>query len=203
TSMLNDSTYPNYVPGAKVVGAYPGGSDSFSLSRSRLHRSTDALNRKYEVEMYDTIEGLARDTDALLLESVDGRQHLEHFSRMAVGKPVFIDKPMATTSSAARAIIELAGASGTPIMSCSALRFAPGVAEVVGRGDTVVSCEAFGPTPILDDYPGLFWNGVHVAEMLFYFMGVGCQAARCVALEDQDLAVGSWRDWPGGRDEGD
>jgi len=43
-----------------------------------------------------SIEELCRKVDGVLLESVDGRPHLEQVRPViAAGKPVFIDKPMA------------------------------------------------------------------------------------------------------------
>lgn len=127
--------------------------------------------------------------------SVDGRQHLEQFQRAAVGRPVYIDKPFATSTDDAREIIRIAEPTRTPLMSCSSLRYAAGIADLVpDPAEAVKSCEAFGPAPILDDYPGLFWYGIHTAEMLFAFMGTGCAQVRCVATRDADVAVGEWRD---------
>ena len=61
-------------------------------------------------------------------------------------------------------------------------------------GGAMLSCEAFGPAALLDDYPGLFWYGIHSAEMLFAFMGTGCQSARCIATPDLDVVIGEWED---------
>jgi hypothetical protein len=78
-------------------------------------------------------------------------------------------------------------------MSCSSLRYAAGITDLA-QGAEVLSCEAFGPAALLDDYPGLFWYGIHSAEMLFSFMGTGCQRARCVATPDVDVVIGEWED---------
>jgi predicted dehydrogenase len=194
TTILNDSTYEYHLPGVEVVGAYPGGSDIFSLSRNRVKGFTDDLKGKYGMTLYDSIERLAEEVDAIFLESSDGRQHIEQFRRMAVGKPVFIDKPFATSTADAREIITLANENGTPIMSCSSLRYAAGISDLVSKDERVVSCEAFGPASILEDYPGLFWYGIHAAEVLFTFMGAGCKEVRCIAHKDLDVVVGEWDD---------
>jgi len=193
TGMLNDASNPYHVPGAQVVGAFPGGSELFSNSRSRVEGFTTQLRDEFGVQMYDSIPALVADVDAILLESVDGRQHLEQFKELAVGKPVYIDKPFATTSSEAVEMACIAQHSGTPIMSCSSLRYAAGIVDLSPGGD-VLSCEAFGPAALLDDYPGLFWYGIHSAEMLFSFMGTGCQTARCIAYPEVDVVVGEWDD---------
>lgn len=194
-SILHDQQQAWHVPGGRVVAAVPGGSEAFSLSRNRVAGFTAALRDKHGVRMVEDIETLAAQVDAILLESVDGRQHLEQFRRAAVGKPVFIDKPFATSTADAREIIRIAERTRTPLMSCSSLRYAAGIADLIpDPAEAVKSCEAFGPAPILDDYPGLFWYGIHAAEMLFAFMGTGCAQARCVTTRDADVVVGEWRD---------
>lgn len=79
-------------------------------------------------------------------------------------------------------------------MSCSSLRYAAGISDLVSKDERVVSCEAFGPASLLEDYPGLFWYGIHSAEMLFAFMGAGCKEVRCTAYKDLDVVVGEWND---------
>jgi len=194
TRLLNDSGDPHHFPGGKVVAAYPGGSDLFSLSRDRVGGFTQQLRDEFRVRIVDSIAALAADVDAFLLESVDGRQHLEQFAQLAVGKPVYIDKPLATSTADAREIIKLARETDTPLMSCSSLRYAAGVAELVAAGERVLSCEAFGPAAILPDYPGLFWYGIHSAEMLFAQMGAGCEEVRCIERDDTDVVIGTWED---------
>lgn len=194
SELLNDAAHAYHVAGARVTAAFPGGSPAFSLSRQRLAGYTNDLRTRFGVTICDSIAEVVRQADAIMLESVDGRQHLEQFRQIAVGKPVFIDKPFATATDDARAIIALARASKTPIMSCSSLRYASGIADLNPGGDTVVCCEAFGPAQILPDYPGLHWYGVHSAEMIFTHMGAGCASVRCLSLPDMDVAVGTWAD---------
>jgi len=193
TGILNDEKQAYHLPGHRVVAAYPGGSDLFSLSRSRVKGFTDTLLNEYGVRMYPSIRELAKAVDAIFLESVDGRQHLEQFRQMAVGKPVFIDKPLATSTGDARSLIRVARGTKTPIMSSSSLRYSAGILGLAA-GEHVASCEAFGPAAILEDYPGLFWYGIHSAEVLFSFMGQGCQSVRCVSRPDMDVVVGEWSD---------
>ena len=194
TRLLNDPLQEYHVPGGKVVAAFAGGSSLFSLSRDRVAGFADELTRAHGIALVGSIEELASTVDAILLESVDGRQHLEQFGRLASGKPVFIEKPFATSVQDARDMMRISKDTGTPLMSCSSVRYAAGIADLLEPGERVESCEAFGRAALLDDYPGLFWYGVHSAEILFSMMGPGCRAVRCVAHPGMDVVIGEWRD---------
>ena len=192
--ILHDEAYTYHLPGARIVGIYPGGSPQFAKSHERVQGFTDSLHKGYGAQIYDDLATLANDVDALFLESVDGRQHAEQFAQMAVGKPVFIDKPLTTSTADARTLITKAQASRTPIMSCSSLRYAAGIADLVNADETVLAAEAFGPAVLLDDFPGLFWYGIHSAEVLNLLMGGGCQRVQCVERAEQDVVIGDWGD---------
>jgi hypothetical protein len=194
TRLLNDPQQEYHVPGARVVAAFAGGSPLFSLSRDRVTGFSEELARTYGIAIVESIEELAATVDAILLESVDGRQHREQFMKLASGKPVFIDKPFATSMQDARAIVRIAQNTGTPLMSCSSVRYAAGIADLLEPDERAEACEAFGRAALLDDYPGLFWYGVHSAEILFSMMGPGCRAVRCLEYPGMDVVVGEWGD---------
>lgn len=192
--ILHDEAYEYHLPGARIVGIYPGGSAQFSKSHTRVQGFTDTLHKVYGAKVYDDITTLAHDVDALFLESVDGRQHREQFAQLTVGKPVFIDKPLATSTADARAIIQQAQTTQTPIMSCSSLRYAAGIADLIGADEKVLTAESFGPALLLADFPGLFWYGIHSAEMLTTLMGTGCRQVQCSERTDMDVVIGDWVD---------
>ena len=106
--LLSGSGSDYSIPGVDLVAAYPGGSELFSLSRDRVKGYTDELRTTYGVTICDSIEDVVTDVDAVLLESVDGRQHLEQFRNLAVGKPVYIDKPITVTTAETRELMRLA-----------------------------------------------------------------------------------------------
>ncbi|MBX3013656.1 MAG: Gfo/Idh/MocA family oxidoreductase [Caldilineaceae bacterium] len=192
--ILHDESYSFHLPGAKIVGIYPGGSRAFSKSWERVQGFTDTLQKNYGAQVYASLPALAAEVDAIFLESVDGRQHAEQFAQLAVGKPIFIDKPFTTATADARAILSKAEATQTPIMSCSSLRYAAGIADLVSPGEQVLAAESFGPAVLLEDFPGLFWYGIHSAEILITLMGAGCQQVQCVERAGQDVVIGEWRD---------
>ena len=98
----------------------------------------------------------------MLLESVDGRPHLEQARPVfKARKPLFIDKPVAGTLADAIAIFDLARETNTPCFSSSSLRFGPGVAAMRQNakvGD-VIGCDVYGPCPLEEHHPDLFWYG--------------------------------------------
>lgn len=194
SQILQDENFKYHLSGAQIAGIYPGGSPEFSLSHDRVQGFTEQLHNQYSLPIYNNLEQIAADMDAMLLLSGDGRQHLEQFQHLACGKPVFIDKPLATTTAEAAEILLLAARTGTPILSCSSLRFAAGIAGSLESGDELISCESFGPAPILPDYPGLFWYGVHGIDILFSWMKAGCRQVRCISHPKMDVIMGEWND---------
>ncbi len=193
--LLNDARNEFHVPGAKVVKAFPGGGSKFSLSYNRIGQFTDEL-RKRNIEIVDSIEALAG-LDAYFLESVDGEQHLEQFRILAqFGKPVFIDKPLACSYDDAKAIVKLAKAKNVPVMSCSSIRYALGISDLLKKEEDteVFACQAFGPMNLLDDYRDYFWYGIHSTEIVFAMLGKGCESVQVLPTENADLLIGRWKD---------
>ncbi len=94
TELFNDPKAAGEIATMRVVAGYPGGTD-IPASADRVAGFTDRLG-EMGVEIVDSIEVLLRRVDVVLLESVDGRAHLEQ-ARLVIeaGKPVFIDKPLA------------------------------------------------------------------------------------------------------------
>ncbi len=193
--LLNSSAASPF-PGVRITVGWPGGSDDFVLSRERVEGFTSELREHYGVSILDSPEAVADDSDLLFITSVDGRVHLEQFRRIvARRKPVFIDKPFATSLADACAIVSLADSVGTAVASCSLLRFAGElpVALTGGRED-IAGCDAYGPMSEQPTQPGLFWYGCHGVEMLVAAMGSGCREVRCVRTEGHDLLTAVWGD---------
>ncbi|HHW09779.1 MAG TPA: Gfo/Idh/MocA family oxidoreductase [Firmicutes bacterium] len=194
TKVLNVENDPEHVPGGKVLVAFPGGSKDLAVSYTRVDGYVAKLRDDFGVEMVDSPAAVAERSDAILLESVDGRQHLSQFEEIArFGKPVFIDKPFTTSSAEAKRIFEIAGQYGTPVFSSSSLRFAAGISDLA-KDEKVLGCVAHGPNAILPDFPGMFWYGIHSAEILFSLMGTGCKEVRVSTTEGADVVTGTWQD---------
>jgi len=198
TQILNDPTHKDYVPGAKVVAGFKGGSPDIEASASRVEGFTQQLTQKFGVKIYDSIEELCQNVDAVMLESVDGRPHLEQARPVfAARKPMYIDKPLAGTLRDALAIAALAKETATPCFSSSSYRFYPGIIELKqADAGEVRGAISYGPCSIEPHHPDLFWYGVHGVEALFTVMGQGCQQVTRTTSANTDEVVGLW---PGGR----
>ena len=199
TETLNDPAAKGHVAGAKVVAAFKGGSQDIPSSSSRVEGFAKTLQEKYGVKFYDTIEELCQNVDAVLLESVDGRPHLEQVKPvLKAHKPVFIDKPMASSLRDVIEIFRLAKEANVPVFSSSALRFATNT-QAVSHGPLgkVNYAETYGPCELEPHHPDLFWYGVHGVEALYAIMGTGCETVqRGTTSEGKIEVIGLW---PGGR----
>jgi hypothetical protein len=197
TETLNNPEAKGHVPGGKVVAAYKGGSPDIPSSISRVEGYSKTLREKYGVKFYDRIEAMCKDVDAMLLESVDGRSHLEQARPVLhARKPVFIDKPMAASLQDVIEIFRLAREAKVPVFSSSSLRFARNTQAVrdglIGR---VTYAETYSPCEREPHHPDLFWYGVHGVESLFTIMGTGCQTVQRQSTPDGKIeVVGTWSD---------
>lgn len=197
TRMLNDESSADHVPGAKVIAAYPGGSSDIPSSANRLEGYTRELRDRWNVQIVEDIPTLCSMVDAVLLESVDGRPHLEQLQPiLAAGKPVFIDKPLAGSFEDARKILQLVRESKVPCFSASSLRFFPGVASLKKHPEVgeILGVDAYSPCPYEPHHPDLYWYGVHGVEILFTLMGPGCEEVTRIQAPGYDVVVGRWRD---------
>src|SRR5262249_20261688 len=158
---------------------YPGGSPDLPASRDRVAGYTKQLRDKFGVEIVDSIDALLPKVDVVLLESVDGRPHLEQVRPVFKSrKPVVIDQPGAGSLADPLEIYRLATESGTPCFSSSSLRFSPGIqaARADPKIGKVLGCVAYGPCELEPHHPDLFWYGIHGVETLFTVMGPGCES---------------------------
>ncbi len=198
-AIFNDPKTEGFVPGGKVVAAFKGGSPDFPQSASRVDGYARTLQAKFGVKFYDGISELCSNVDAVLLESVDGRVHLQQARRViAAHKPLFIDKPMAASLTDVVEIFRLAKAENVPVWSASSLRFGKDSQAVrEGKIGEVKRAETFSPLEIGAHHPELFFYGIHGVESLFTVMGTGCQSVqRLMATNGAIEVVGNWR---GGR----
>jgi predicted dehydrogenase len=182
--------------GYKVVAAYPTkGSTDMKESIGRLAGFTETV-RGMGVEIVDSIEELLKKVDVVLLESVDGRRHLqEAIPVLKAGKRMFIDKPIAASLADAMAIFEASKKYNAPIFTASSLRYIPGAKEIAeGKLGKVMGADSYGHCYIEAHHPDLFYYGIHGVEILYSIMGRGCKSVVRTHLNNSDMVVGTWND---------
>lgn len=194
TKILNDPMSPDHVPGARVVAAYKGGSKDIESSASRVDKYAAELRNDWKVEFVNDIPSLCKKVDAVLLESVDGRVHLEQARQViAARKPLFIDKPLSDKLEDARQIAALAKEAGVPWFSSSSLRF--GEIGTTMKFPDATAVVTWGPGPLEKTHHlDLSWYAIHPIEMLYALMGTGCTEVTRVNSPNGDVITGKWKD---------
>jgi predicted dehydrogenase len=190
-------TQQDAVP-AEVVACYPSFSPDIAKSAGRVDKLRETLITDYSVQMVDSIKAMHNDVDAFILASLDGRRHLPELRElMPAGKPVYIDKPFAASYDDAKRMADLVEEHELPCFSASSLRFDSAFTRFIAdkqKHGAIIGCDAFSPAHLEPTNPGWFWYGIHGVEILYTFMGTGCETVHCVSRPDGDFAVGTWRD---------
>jgi hypothetical protein len=192
--VFNNPAHPQHVPGARVVAAYKGGSPDVESSYTRVDKFAEELRTKWQVEFVDDIATLCSKVDGILLESVDGRAHLAQARQViAAKKPMFIDKPLASTLEDAREVARLAKAAGVPWFSSSSLRWSEAAATM--RFPDLKGAITWGPGPTEPHhYLDMSWYAIHPIEMQYALMGPGCVEVTRASTEGADVVTGRWKD---------
>ncbi|MGQ9596173.1 MAG: Gfo/Idh/MocA family protein [Thermoproteota archaeon] len=168
SQIANGVDEENRVPGFKVT---------------HLFGLEDGRNK--EVAEKGKIENIVSDVNEMIGE-VDivfvvfrhGALHLE-YARPFIksGIPVFVDKPLATTTPDAKKLIELAKENRTLFTSFSTLRFTNAVQELkeVFKGEEPIFLSVLGPGDLESEYGGLIFYGIHCTEIFNEICGTGAK----------------------------
>ncbi len=139
----------------------------------------------------DSIEQVVEECDCLVVLSPDNPERHEDLSRLplASGKPVYVDKPFADSSAAARRMVERASEYKTPLMSSSALRFDSTVTNAKSQiADNEVNFfSARGPGEFAI-------YGIHQIEPMVTLMGTGAKRLMQCGNEQTKLMIVDYGD---------
>jgi predicted dehydrogenase len=128
------------------------------------------------IEVTESFEDAVADCDALFVEINDAAYHLEYFTKVAeLGKPFFLDKPLADTIDNGRKICSIAAARNVGFFSASSLRFVPALTAACETVPEPQCCTVYGPLGQAPAGSSIVWYGVHSFEMLQRAMGTGAQ----------------------------
>ncbi len=194
TKALNAQDAGSEFADYKITAAFPtSGSRDIPSSIDRISGFTEQI-KEQGVEIVSSIDELLEKVDVILLETVDGRKHLEQaLPVLKAKKKMFIDKPMAASLSDAMVIFNAAQHYEVPLFSASSLRYIQGIAEIKnGAVGKVLGAETYSPATIEKNHPDLFWYGIHGVESLFAAMGIGCKTVTRTYTSGTDLVVGTW-----------
>jgi predicted dehydrogenase len=195
TKALNNPAAGPEFGGFKVVAAYPFGSKEIKSSFDRIAPYTLEM-KNLGVEITDSIADLLKKVDFILLETNDGRMHLEQaLEVIKSGKRFFIDKPIAASLKDAAAIFTAAKKANVSVFSSSSLRYTSGAQSLAaGKLGKILGADTYSPCVLESTHPDLFWYGIHGVESLFTLMGTGCKEVVRVSTADTEIVTGTWMD---------
>ena len=193
TKIFNDPAAADDLGGFRVVAAYPKGSNDIEISVSRIAGFTKEIEA-LGVYIVSSIEELINRVDVVLLETNDGRLHLEQaLPVLKAGKKLFIDKPLSATLPGVLSIFEAAKKYKVPVFSSSSLRYFENVGDIeMGKIGRVTGADTFSPATLEKTHSDLFWYGIHGVEMLFTVLGAGCKTVSRVFTDGTEIVVGLW-----------
>ena len=196
TEFFNSEKPEKTISGFKIVAAYPKGSEDIPSSVETIPKYTKQVEQM-GVEIVDSIRKLLKKVDAVLLETNDGRPHLEQAREVIrAGKPLFIDKPLSASLADAVTIYKEAKEKNVAVFSVSSLRYLKNAQAVrhenkIGK---VLGADTFSPASLEPHHPDFFWYGIHGVEILYTVMGTGCDTVTRSHTDDTDFVVGRWKD---------
>ena len=146
TKSLNSPDARPEFGGFRIIAAYPKGSSTIKSSADRIPAYTEEV-KKLGVKIVRSIDDLLEEVDYVLLETNDGRLHLDQALKVfKAGKRVFIDKPVAASLADAIAIFEAATHYNVPVFSSSSLRYITGADEILkGSVGRVLGADTYQP----------------------------------------------------------
>ena len=195
TELLNGDSVDTFVKEFEVVAAYPYGSKTIQSSYERIPGYIEEV-KKHGVEITSSIAELLDKVDCVMLETNDGRIHLEQAMEVfKSGKICYIDKPIGATLGQAIAIYEMAEKYNVPIFSSSALRYSPQNQKLRnGEFGKILGADCYSPHKVEPTHPDFGFYGIHGVETLYTLMGTGCESVNRMSSQDADVVVGRWKD---------
>jgi hypothetical protein len=161
------------------------------MSHDRVEKFSTTLQTTWKIPFVSSIAELCPNIDGILLLSVDARLRLQEVRDAArCGKPIFIDKPLATTVEDARAIAALLQQQKIPWFSTSSIRYGS-----EPRPEHLLGAETWGPVHYIEEFPlDLTFYGIHSIESLYRLMGPGVTQVTQTRSKDSNVLVATWSD---------
>ncbi|MFA6715582.1 MAG: Gfo/Idh/MocA family oxidoreductase [Victivallales bacterium] len=180
--------------GARVVKAMPY--PTVMINKQKLADNIESA-RSDGVKIVENIEELEKNVDGILVLQDDGSQHLEMARQLAAfGKPVYVDKPIEVTATAARELVDVYRKHNCPLFSGSALRYTPEIKAVKAdtEAGTILGAMTWSPFMLNPRMPGWIYYAIHAVEPLFELLGPDCVDVQCIPGQYGPTAIGQWAD---------
>ncbi|MHB9026606.1 MAG: Gfo/Idh/MocA family oxidoreductase [Armatimonadota bacterium] len=188
-----------YGKALNVENQFPG----YAITHLWGETPESAYQRAAEVQIstiVDEVQQMVGAVDAVIIDTRYGANHpaqAEPF--LATGIPIFIDKPLASSTAQGAALLEKAAAAGAPIDCHSIIplqrSFREFVAAAEGLGK-VTHLTLSMPAAIDSEYAGMFFYTVHAVECLCIYPGGLPRRVRVERFAGRPLATLDYSDGP-------
>jgi predicted dehydrogenase len=203
-AFFNNPKAEGDLAGLRVTAAWPVTSPDYPESAALTARWQEQLLNQYKndpatkpVEIVNSIDELLGRCDAVMIWSLDGRQHLQQASAVIrTGKRLFIGRPAASDPKDVVAIYKLAMEAKVPIWSCSQHRFSPGFIGMRNHPEVgkVLGCDVYGGFAVNAAESDQFTRALHSIETLYTIMGPGVEKLSCTSTESAEVVTAVWND---------
>jgi predicted dehydrogenase len=184
-------------PQENVPETWPGYTESVANSRivtvwDEDREAAAKLASVFGIErVANSMEEAAQDVDGVIITD-DGT--LRHQQRAPFfierGLPTYIDKPLSDNIAEAEAILSLAARCSTPVMSCSALRFARETEDLRAAPEQLGQIELATSVCAGD----LHYYGIHALELAYSILGPGIRSVHNIGEADRNIIKISYHD---------
>lgn len=187
---------PDCPPDQKINGLKAAACLRFSTQ----FQSEEGLNARQKqleawgIRVTTDFDEAVKGCDAIMIEINDPAYHLEYFKKCAtLGKPVFLDKPLADNIENGLEIVRLAKENKLNVISASSLRFDANLVNACSEMPKPTLVTVYGPLGIAPAGSSIIWYGVHAFEMLEKAIGKG---AACVTVRADGAGAVAIVDYP-------
>jgi predicted dehydrogenase len=208
TKHFNDPQAAGDFAGLRVTAAFPVTSDSYPDSAALTAKWKEQLLALYAkpanpadavppVEFVASLDELLARCDAVMIMSLDGRQHLAQATAvLKAGKRLFIGRPLASSVDDAVAILKVAAETKTPCWSSSQHRYSPGFIGMRNHPEVgkVLGCDVYGGWDVKAAEADRFIRPLHSIETLYTIMGPGVVKVSCSSTATTESITATWSD---------
>ena len=177
------------VPDAKVVAL-------FGIPEHA--ERTKEVSTKYKIPVVGSPEEMVGKVDLAICVFRKGSLHAKwSLPVIKAGVPIYVDKPFASSTADARAMLKAADKAGTAITSMSSFRVAQSTLAFKAEMEKVAPVTygiSIGPGDRKSENDGLIFYGIHAVEVMLACFGHGVKDVRAVDQNNNIVATVTYPD---------